>query len=128
MLAVRDRHLEAVFARDELAFELRDLFELIGPHGVELHDHALFQHIFVLLAHCLSLRAILDLWINEYSPLHALHLERAGDKRLDLGLPDLAKQVQVGAVVLLMGVEPVEGESTIVVEFERVLLVLLLSE
>lgn len=115
MLSVRDRHLEAVFAGDEFAFEFGDLFELVGPHLVELDDHVLLQCVFFLLAHGLPLRSVLDLRIDEDGALHSLDFEGARDEALGLWLPHFAEQVHIAAIVFLVRVEPVERERAVIV-------------
>ena len=120
-----NRHFKTVLARDKLALELGNLFELIGPHRVELHDHAFFERLFFLFTHCLPLCAIFDLRIHKDGSLHTLDFERAGYERLGLWLPDLAKEVKISTIVLFMRIEPIEGKCAVFVELQRQLLMLI---
>lgn len=105
---MRNRHLEAILSGHELALEARDVLEPILPNLIELLLHAHLLNDLLLFTERSPGFVVLHFGKGKDSSLHALNFERAGHERLDLGLPDLSEQIQVGTIVLLVRIKPEE--------------------
>ena len=124
MLSVSDRQLEGVLPGDKLALEALDLLEAVLPEVVELNNHALLLELLLLLSEATPGLVVFHLWQSKQCPLHSLHEHGAGDEGIHLGLPDLTEEVQVCSEVLLVCVEPVEGQGAVSVYLQGVVEVL----
>jgi hypothetical protein len=108
VFAVRDWHLKAILSGDELAFEAGDVLESILPYLVELLLHAHLLNDLFLFTEGSPGFVVLHFGKGKDGPLHPLNFESARYERLDLRLVNLTEQIQVGAIVLLVGIEPKE--------------------
>ena len=101
------RRLEAVLAVNSLALQHRDVLESSLPDLFELSVDIGEQLVLLVLRESAA-GLPLDLGDGVHRPLHTVDLERARDVLVQLGLPNLAKEVEVGAELLLVGVDPEE--------------------
>ena len=107
VLAMLQRRLEAVLAVNSLALQHRDVLESSLPDLFELSVDIGEQLVLLVLRESAA-GLPLDLGDGIHRPLHTVDLERARDVLVQLGLPNLAKEVEVGAELLLVGVDPEE--------------------
>ena len=121
MLAVGNGHLECVLAGDWLAPPLSNLRVLALPDVVQLRKYVHYLFLFLLLRQRPPSLAALDLRQCIDFSLHTVDLKGAGHVLLDFWLVDLAKDVEVGAIVLLVRVKPIEGQGAVRVQRQWVL-------
>ena len=114
VLSMLNRHLKGIFTSDRLAHPLSNGLVFAFSNVIELHKYVHHELVLLLLGHgrpSLSL----GLWEGIDLSLHPVDLQSAGNVRFDLRLINLTEDVQILPIVLLMRIEPVEGERAILV-------------
>jgi hypothetical protein len=119
-----DWHFKTVLSFDHLALEAFDVLESTLTELVELNDHAFHLSLLLLGTETSSGLIVLHLWESKDSSFHSIDLQGARNKCVELWLPNFTEEVDLRTHGLFMSVKPIEGERSIWVEFQWVVVAL----